>query len=110
MNGYKVIEDAARLTGIEQIEEHLKIIGLPLVNAILEELDLTELASLSDEVGALQPSVRQALLFGVAMLICNATGNEEGRYAMSQIYSLKLSGIKGRTQRVRDVMPRGGLS
>lgn len=107
MTGYKILWDAARLTGIGEPDENLKIIGLPLINSVISELGFLPLSSLAENVGIASGEVGQALLFGTAMLICNALGDEEGRNAMSQVYNLKLSRIKGRIGRVRDVLPKG---
>lgn len=107
MNGYKLLTDAARLIGIVETDEELRIIGLPLINTVISELGFVPITSLSESVGISSPSATQALLFGTAMLICNALGDEEGRYAMSQIYSAKRAAIKGRVDRIRDTIPKG---
>ena len=50
MNGYKLLEDAARLIGLESADENLKIIGLPIVNAVLAELTLGRMSAASSPI------------------------------------------------------------
>ncbi len=107
MTGYKLLCDAAKLTGIGEPDENLKIIGLPLINSVIAELGFLPLTSLAEIIGISSGDDVQALLFGTAMLICNALGDEEGRNAMSQVYNLKLAKTKGRICRVKDVLPKG---
>lgn len=107
MNGYKLISDASKMIGMEIIDEKLKIIGLPIVNAVLEELGFCPLKTLSDGVGVYSRPARQALVFGTAMLICNALGDDEGRASMSGLYNQKLSLLRGSVAKVRDTQPKG---
>ncbi len=107
MNGYELLINSTRLIGINEPDENLKIIGLPLINAVIEELGFLPLSSLAENTGISSPDHRQALTFGTAMLICNALGDESGRNAMSQLYSRKLAKINGKNHRVRDVLPKG---
>lgn len=107
MNGYKLIQDAARLIGLEGADENLKIIGLPLVNEIITELGYLPLSSLSDKIGISYPAACSALRFGVAALIANALGDEEAKDTMYQMYSKKYSRLTSKIERVKDVMPKG---
>ena len=109
MNGYDILTAAARLTGIQQLDENLKIIGLTIVNSVLEDMGFLAVSSLGESVGLPSTGQRQTLIYGVAMLICNALGDAEGRKAMSDIYYPRLALIKGRVSSVRNIFPKEGL-
>lgn len=109
MNGYRLLDDACRLLGLERADDSVKIMGRPIINAVLCELGFAPLSSLSEPVGVLSPKAEQALLFGTAMLIANATGDETGRNSMSQIYSQKRAALKGRISAVKNRFPGGGV-
>lgn len=107
MNGYKILEDAARLLGLSGLDENLKIIGLPLLNEIITELGFIPVSSLSDFIGISSAKYLSALRFGVATLVANALGDYDSRNAMSKIYTAKLSEVKCKVERVRNVIPGG---
>ena len=107
MNGYKVLEEAAKLQGIATLDDNLKIIGLPIINAILGEMGFSESTSLSNLIGLPSVSHRRTLISGTAMLIANAVGDTSAARAFSADYNKKLSIIKGETLKVKDVMPKG---
>ena len=109
MNGYKVIEEGAKIIGVSNLDDNLKIIGLPLVNSVLEDMGFVTITSLSQAVGLPSESHRRTLVFGVAMLIANALGDTEARQSMSDIYSKRLGLIKGSISGIRDVMPKGEI-
>lgn len=108
MNGYKLLDDACRLLGLEGADDNVKIIGRPLVNAILGELGFAPIDSLSELVGVLSSRAEQALLFGTAMLIAGATGDETGKNTMSELYGRKRAALKGRISSVKARFPGGG--
>lgn len=107
MNGYKLLEDAARLIGLETADENLKIIGLPLVNAVITELGYTGIDSLSEKIGISSDKTCHALKFGVASLIANATGDTVASGTMREMYLSMYSKLSSRVERVRDVLPKG---
>ncbi len=107
MNGYELIARAAALIGMEKADDTLKIIGLPLVNAVLEELGFTVLSSLSEGVGIISQKQTSALLFGLAALIASAVGDDAASSTMSAAYKKRLSALKSSTARVKDRLPRG---
>lgn len=107
MNGYKVLEEAAKLQGISVLDDNLKIIGLSVINAVLSEMGFSELESLSHLVGLPSISHRRALISGSAMLIANAVGDTDGAKAFSDDYNKKLAGLKGEVCKVKDAMPKG---
>ncbi|MBE6781733.1 MAG: hypothetical protein E7540_03320 [Ruminococcaceae bacterium] len=109
MNGYKVLEEGAKLIGISSLDDNLKIIGLPLLNSVVEDMGFVSLPSLSHLIGLPSDSHRRTLVFGVAMLLANALGDTEARESMSDIYSKRLGLIKGSVSSVRDVMPKGEI-
>ncbi len=102
MNGYKLLEEAIRLLGREQLDENVKIIGLPIVSAIAEDMGYLPPKSLLEKPPFLGESDRMTAVYGVAMLIANASGEEDMRAAFSDIYSRRLSLVKGRTMKVKD--------
>lgn len=109
MNGYKLLTESARLIGLETVDENLKIIGLPLVNAVICELGYVEISSLSEKIGISSQKVLSALRFGVASLIANAVGDTEAATLTNEKYLSLLTKLKSRIDKVRDVLPKGGL-
>lgn len=107
MNGYKVLEEAAKLQGISGLDDNIKIIGLSLINAVLCEMGFAELDSLSNPIGLPSVSHRRALLSGTAMLIANAVGDEESRNAFSEDYNKKLARLSFKIGKVKDALPKG---
>ena len=107
MNGYKLLDEAAKLLGMDWADENIKIIGLPLVNEIICELGFMPISSLSERIGIASPTVCSALRFGVATLIANAIGDLPSRNSLSQIYAQKYSKIASKIDKVRDIFPRG---
>lgn len=107
MNGYKLLEDAARLIGLETADENLKIIGLPIVNAVLTERGYAEISSLSEKVGISSGRACSALRFGVAALVAGALGDTVAESYAKRKYSEHLSKLPSNVKRVRDVLPKG---
>ncbi len=107
MNGYKYLTESAALLGIEGCGDTIKIIGLPLINVVLSEIGLLELSSLSEDVGLVSSADKAALLFGLAVRIASAMGDDEASAEMEKIYKRKLSTLKGRTLKVKDKLPKG---
>ncbi len=102
MNGYNLLQQAVRLLGREQLDENLKIIGLELLSAVAEDMGYIPPKSLSEKPPFVGESDRMTALYGLAMLIANASGEEDMRAAFSDIYGRRLSGAKGRTLKVKD--------
>lgn len=107
MNGYKLLEDSARLIGFESVDENLKIIGLPIVNSVITELGYAEISSLSEKIGISSKRVCNVLRFGVASLIAAARGDSETEAVMSEKYSACYTKLNSRIEKVCDVLPRG---
>lgn len=110
MNGYNLLARAAALIGIEKIGDTLKITGLSIVNAALEEVGLPTLSSLSENIGVLAEKQTTALVFGTATLIALSLGDGEAASAVSQLYAKKLAALKGRCEMVCDRLPKGDWS
>lgn len=108
MTGYEILERALRLTGREQLDENMKIIGLQFLSAILEEMGYRQPESLSHKVSVIGQSDIQTAVYGLSMLIANSMGDGEQRLAFSEIYNRRLAGIKSRTDRVKDRIFGGG--
>ncbi len=108
MNGYKLLEQAVRLTGVEQPDENLKIIGLSLLSAVAEDMGYRPPESLAQTVPFIGRTDRMTACYGLAMLIANAVGDEEQRSAFSDIYSRRLGSAKGCTSEVKDSIFKGG--
>ncbi len=107
MNGYKLIDDSAKLLGLDRADENMKIIGLPIANEIIVELGFMPLGSLSEKIGIAAPSTLSALRFGVAALMANAIGDTDSHTALYEIYTQKHSRLASKIEKVRDVLPRG---
>lgn len=107
MNGYDILTHAARLIGVTQQDETVKIMGLSFVNATLSDMGFAGLLSLSEAVGLPGEDGRQTLIFGVAMLMANAFGDPDGRAAMAELYSRRLSKKESGISFVKDKLPKG---
>lgn len=107
MNGYKVLEEAAKLQGISVLDENIKIIGLTIINAVLSEMGFAEAESLSHPIGLPSLSHRRALISGTAMFIANAVGDDLSRNAFSEDYNKKLAKLSSKICRVKDTLPKG---
>lgn len=107
MNGYKLLTEAARLIGLEDADENLKIIGLPIVNSVITELGYAEILSLSEKIGISSKKVCLALRFGVASLIAGAIGDSVARDFAQQKYKEQKTRLACRIEKVRDVLPKG---
>lgn len=109
MNGYKVLEEAAKLLGLSSVDENLKIIGLPLVNEILIDLGFAPLSSLYEKVGISSEKMLSALRFGVSALVAGAQGDFDSRESMSATYTAKKAELKNHISRVKNVIPGGEM-
>ena len=107
MNGYKALENSARILGLSSVDENLKIIGLPLVNAVLNDMGFKGLNSLSEKVGLPSEESRITFTFGLAALISNSVGDSEGFDMASKNYKKRMALLKGRVSSVLDVLPKG---
>lgn len=107
MNGYNLLDEAAKLLGLDSADENMKIIGLPLLNEIIVDLGFMPLASLSETLGIAAPATLSALRFGVAALVANAVGEKENATALFELYSQKKTRLSSKIERVKDVLPRG---
>lgn len=107
MNGYKLLEDSARLIGLEAADENLKIIGLPIVNSVINELGYAEISSLSEKIGISSKRVCTALRFGVASLIAFARGDNEVGSVMNEKYAACYTKLNSNIEKVCDVLPKG---
>ena len=107
MNGYKALENSARILGLSSLDENLKIIGLPLVNAVLCDMGFKGLNSLSEKVGLPSEDCRTTFTFGLAKLIANAIGDSEGLNAVSKIYAKRMALLKSSVSPVLDILPKG---
>lgn len=107
MNGYKLLEDAARLIGLEAVDENLKIIGLSIVNSVITELGYAEISSLYEKIGISSKRVCTALRFGVASLIASARGDSENGAVMNEKFTAHYTRLNSRIEKVRDVLPKG---
>ena len=107
MNGYDILTLSARLIGIERLDEGIKMMGLSLLNATLDDMGFMPLSSLSEDTGLPTPTDRQTLIFGTSMLLANALGDSDGREAMGELYSRRAATKKGGVRSLRDVMPKG---
>lgn len=105
MNGYSLLTTAARLLGIAEQDETVKVIGLAVVNAALCDIGLSPLCSLSEMV--ICGKNHQALIFGTALFLASALGFEEGKKAMKDAYQQERARVKGGTAKVRDTLPKG---
>ena len=101
MNGYKLLERAARLLGYEQLDENLKIIGLELVSAVAEEMGYMPPKSLSEKPPFIGEEETRTAIYGLSMLIANAV-RDEAALSFSDIYNRRLSARKNRTERVKE--------
>ena len=107
MNGYSLLNEAARLNGLDAADEKLKIIGLTLVNSALADMELPQISSLSQAVKTLGVKEAEAVRFCLAALVSNALGDSLSAENMSKIYREKKSAAKDKICRVRDTLPRG---
>lgn len=107
MNGYKILEDSARLAGFCELDDNLKIMGLVLINEIIQDLGYLPLSSLTESVGISYEKALSALRFGLAALILGTAGDLDGRNEMWAVYTKKKSQIKNRIVRVKNIMPGG---
>ena len=102
MNGYKLLEQAVRLLGREQLDENVKIIGLELLAAVSEDMGYMPPESLLEKPPFLGESDRMTAVYGLATLLANAWGEEDMRSAFSEIYNRRLSAVRGRTVKIKD--------
>lgn len=107
MNGYDILTLSARLIGIERLDEGIKMMGLSILNATLDDMGFMPISSLSEDTGLPAPGDRQTLIFGTAMLLANALGDGDGREAMGELYARRTAAKKGAIRSLRDVMPKG---
>ena len=107
MNGYEILNSAAKLAGFQGLDENLKITGLALVNTVIAEMGYLPISSLSEDTGIASPDARSTLITGTAMLISGSLGDTEERAAFSKIFCSKLATLKGKIGKVKDVLPKG---
>ncbi|MBO5852313.1 MAG: hypothetical protein J6Q74_00690 [Clostridia bacterium] len=107
MNGYALLEEAARLIGLDFNDEKIKIIGLTLVNTALLDLGFAKIQGLGNPLGISNQKAEQALKFCLAALISNAVGDSATAENMSRIYGAQKAEIKSKTDRVREAFPQG---
>ena len=107
MNGYKLLEDATRLLGFEQLDERVKIVGLQFIAAVFEEMGYAIPKSLSERLPLLGDGERMTALYGIAMHIANISGEGDMRAAFSETYNRRKATAKGRKDRVKNSIFKG---
>ena len=107
MNGYSILNEAARLCGLDFAEEKIKIMGLTLLNTALADMGLSKTASLSHPLKIKGVKEAEAVKFCLAALVANSVGEIEAAENMSQIYLRKKGELMRGIGRVKDTMPRG---
>ncbi len=107
MNGYSILNEAARLCGLDFAEEKIKIMGLTLLNSALADMELQKSVSLLAPVKITDVKEAEAVKFCLAALIANALGDSTAAENMSQIYFRKKGELKRGIGRVKDTMPQG---
>ena len=107
MNGYFILNEAARLIGMDAADEKLKIIGVTLLNTALADMGCQKSISLSAPLTTKDEKVKEAVKFCLAALIANAIGDTEAAENMSGIYRVKKGELKAGIQRVKDILPKG---
>ena len=107
MNGYSLLNEAARLIGLDGADEKLKIIGLKLLNSALADMNCPKILSLSAPLKIMGVKEAEAVKFCLAALAANALGDSEAAENMSRIYRKLKGETRDRITRVRDTMPKG---
>ena len=107
MNGYVILNESARLIGMDAADEKLKIIGATLLNTALADMSCQKCLSLSAPLKTKDERMLEAVKFCLAALIANAIGDTEAAENMSRIYKTKKGELKAGIQRVKDALPKG---
>ena len=102
MNGYALLNEAARLIGLDTADEKLKTIGLTLLNSALADIELTPIHSLSARVKVKGVKQVEAVKFCLAALVSNAIGDTAQAENMSRIYTSKKGELKSVIGRVSE--------
>ena len=107
MNGYGILNESARLIGMDFADEKLKTIGLTLLNSALSDMGIRGISSLSATPRFKSQSEGEAVKFLLSALIANAVGDSLQAENMSQIYNTKKGELKACIGRIKDTLPRG---
>ena len=107
MNGYGMLNEAARLIGLDTADQKLKILGLTLLNTALADLGFKSVPTLSLRLPDMGVKGAEAVKFCLAALMANAIGDSEMAENMSAIYRGKKAKIQFAVEKVKDTLPRG---
>lgn len=112
----RIFENAARLCGIAEDfyknndSSELSARALTAINTTLFDLcGENEHDSLLDDFEASSP-VLDAAIYGTAMYLSLAFGDTDKASFFSDIYNGKRSGIKSRSQKIKDLLPQTGVN
>ena len=107
MNGYSMLNEAARLIGLDTADQKLKILGLTLLNTALADLGFKSVPTLSLRLPDMGVKGAEAVKFCLAALMANAIGDTEAAENMSTVYRGKKAELKSTIAKVKDTLPRG---
>ena len=107
MNGYIMLNEAARLIGLDTADEKLKILGLTLLNTALADLGFKSVPTLSLRLPEMGVKGAEAVKFCLAALMANAIGDSVSAENMSTVYRAKKGELKNSISKVRDTLPKG---
>ncbi len=108
MTGYELKKRVCSLLGFLETESNSTLLKnesfTNLVNQIGCDLNQEEIANLSESVSD-APRLREAYIYGAAMLFAAALGDEAKAEAYSEIYNAKRAGCLGSSDKIKDVLP-----
>ena len=107
MNGYAMLNEAARLIGLDSADEKLKIIGLTLLNSALVDMGIKRVPTLSLRLCICSDKKAEAVKFCLAALMANAIGDSAAAENMSKIYIAKKGELLSCIKKVKDTLPQG---
>lgn len=89
-------------TGIKK--EAVKMLGI-----LLDDLEIDSAVQNTGDTIICSKSAEQALIYGLAMLICVALGISEKQPFFAGLYSSYRARVKSSASRISDVLPRGEI-
>ena len=108
MKAINILEQASLIVSGSSADENLKKSGVGLINTILEDLSISPITALTDDIAIRETGILSALINGVGMLICLILGDDSGLSSMSEIYNSKRSQLRGNITKVRETIFGGG--
>lgn len=99
-----------KAVGIDCTEEApIKRDALKMLDMILSDLNISEKPENFDDVINCSKNEEQALIYGLAMLICTAFGMQSRQQFFASLYSGHRTASKSKHDTVRDVLPKGEI-